>query len=82
MVNKKTVTLEGKSFYLNKWNTLVNTIDLHKSRFEGWISIKGLPFDRWNRDDVDKIGSLCGGFTRSRPNNGFSYRSKNQSPKS
>lgn len=45
VVTKKTITLEGKSVYLNKWNTSVNIIDLHKSRFEGWISIKGLPFD-------------------------------------
>lgn len=41
---------------------LVNTIDPSKSKFEVWISIGGLTFDRRDTDNFDKIGRFYEGM--------------------
>lgn len=43
---------------LNKLIAMLNTIDTLRSKFEGWISIVGLPFNKWNKETFDTIGSL------------------------
>lgn len=65
---------------LSKWNELVNTIDPMTSRFEGWISVTGLPFNMWNKSFFDRIDNMFGGLINQHTK-GFlpPYRGYNQS---
>lgn len=45
VVNIASIVTEGTNVFLNNWNPIVNTIDTQRSRFEGWINIRGIPLE-------------------------------------
>lgn len=50
VVNLGPIPTQGTIVTLNKWNARVNTFDLMKYKFEGWIIIRGLSLNRWNKE--------------------------------
>lgn len=47
---------------LSRWHELVNSFDVLKAKYKGWICIRGLPFHLWNEDTFSRIGSYCKGL--------------------
>lgn len=45
---------------VNKWVPEVNTFDSMIVDFEGWISVKGLPFSSWTSHTFKSISGSCG----------------------
>lgn len=52
---------------VNKWVPEVSTFDSMLADFEGWISIKGLPFNSWTCHTIQSIGVSCGGLEDIHP---------------
>lgn len=58
----RSIKTQGTVVYLSRWGELVNTIDPMTSRFEGWNSDKGLPFNLWNQRCFDRIANMLEGL--------------------
>lgn len=48
------------TLFLHKYYRLVNAINTDFSRFRGWISIRGLPFDLWTDENFGTTAKLFG----------------------
>lgn len=55
---------EIKSFHLKfeKWDKLTHNRPLYSKGYGGWISIKNLPLDYWNKQTFKAIGAYLGGL--------------------
>lgn len=58
---------QGIVVTFNNWEATVNTIDPLKTNFNGWRSIRGLPFNRWNPHNFHSTGRICGGTIEIHP---------------
>lgn len=56
------IKTQGIVVHLSKWNEKIDIIDPTTARFEGWIGIKGLPFNMWTKGIFEKISKWCGGL--------------------
>lgn len=54
VVNIASIVTEGTKVFLNNWNPMVNTVDTQRSRFEGWISIRGIPFEDGTKKTLNR----------------------------
>lgn len=60
------IRVRHSTVFLNKYYRLANAIDQSKSKFKGWIHIRGLPFvafDSWNTKIFKSIAEQSMGWT-------------------
>lgn len=62
IIAKVTILTRGIIVSLNKWYELLNTVDPSRAKFDGWITVQGLPFNLWTEEAFDHIASMCGGL--------------------
>lgn len=71
VVERNLAIVEGEKVFPNSWTCFVKTINMEVVTFRGWISIKGLPFYRWNGGTFNYVGQQRGGLRE------IDYNSKN-----
>lgn len=57
----RTLPISCAKNILNKWWLAVNSIADFLTFYGWWISIKGLPFHLWTKEESTAIGSMSGG---------------------
>lgn len=61
-VKRRRIKTPTTTVYLSRCHRFVNVIDTNISRFRGWISVRGLPFDSWCMKTFETIANQYGGL--------------------